>query len=253
MVDGCESLCHCLDAVAAKVLHQRSQFVIRSPFDQCRHFALITKIVQQALPPNCASHECQCRIVLVRTGIDPISQPFATGFRKRLALCRTVLDADNIPTERVEDLLDPLEQAFAHDSVQRLPVVVDDPPDVAQVVLPALLKGFVDIAFVEFCVTDQCDHAPHQAFRAPLLGTDVILNNRCKCSEGHAQPDRPGREIHVVHILGPAWITLDPREAAEVFHLFAGDVAHQVLHRVKDRTGMRLDRDAVLRLEGTEV
>src|SRR3546814_2327202 len=51
------------------------------------------------------------------------------------------------------------EQAVANDGVQALAVVVDHPPDVADVVLPAFQKGLVDVALVQFRVADKRDHA----------------------------------------------------------------------------------------------
>ena len=110
-----------------------------------------------------------------------------------------MLDPDDAPAERAEDRLDPLPKAFPHDTVKALPVVIDDPPAVPKVVFPAFLQAFVDIAFVEFRITDQSHHAALRCL-AKAVRVNVILTHRGKRRHRHAEPDRPGREIHVVDI-----------------------------------------------------
>lgn len=54
MINGGKCPGHGLDAIAAKVFHQRRQLCIRPPFNQSGHIPLIPQIVHQALPPDCA-------------------------------------------------------------------------------------------------------------------------------------------------------------------------------------------------------
>jgi hypothetical protein len=54
----------------------------------------------------------------------------------------------------LEDLVEPLEHAVGARRVEALAVVVDDPPQVADLVLRALDDRFVDFAFVVLGVAD---------------------------------------------------------------------------------------------------
>src|SRR5690242_20869611 len=70
-----------------------------------------------------------------------------------------VLDLDDTPAAAAENLVEALEHAVRAGRVEALAVVVDDPPQVADVVLVALDQGFVDVAFVELGIADQGDEA----------------------------------------------------------------------------------------------
>lgn len=82
---------------------------------------------------------------------------------------------------------------------------------------------------------------------APVLDADEILHDRSQRRDAYAQADRAGGEIDIVVILGSAGIALHPAIAAEVLHLLACLVAHEIVHGVKNGGGMRFDRHPVLR------
>ena len=119
--------------------------------------------------------------------------------------------------------------------------------------LPAFLQAFVDVALVQFGVPHQRDHPPHGPVLRPGLGRHIVLHQRGKGRDCHPKADRAGREIHVVHVLGARGIGLHAAIAAEVLHLLAAEIAHQVLHGVEDRRGMGLDRHPVLRPQRGEI
>ena len=90
-----------------------------------------------------------------------------------------------------------------HHGVEALAVVVDDPPAVAQALLPAFDQSFVDIAFVEFRVAQQSDHAAFGAIFDQTVGFHIVLNQRREDRLGDAEPDRACREVDVLGVLGP--------------------------------------------------
>ena len=85
------------------------------------------------------------------------------------------------------------------------------------------------------------------------MGMDVILHQAGEQGLGHAEPDRAGGEIHHLAILGAGRIGLRALVAAEIHQLLAALAAQKILDGVKGGTGMRLDRDPVLRLQHREI
>ena len=66
----------------------------------------------------------------------------------------------HVPAEGYEDRFDPGPQPLMDHAIKRLPVIIDDPPAIPKPVFPAFLQALEDVAFVEFGVADQRDHAP---------------------------------------------------------------------------------------------
>ena len=115
------------------------------------------------------------------------------------------------------------------------------------------MQRLIDVAFVHLGITDQRHHAAQRQIAAPVLGGDIVLHDRRKRRDRDAKADRSGREIDIIHVLGPAGVALHPTETAEILHLFAGLVAHQILDGVKERRGMGFDRDPVLWPQRVEI
>jgi hypothetical protein len=244
---GCmESLKHRRQIVAAEIVHQRRQCVVGAFLDQPADVALVADLVVEPLAPGGAAGEHQRRVELVRTLVDPLPQPLAAGLLEGGLLQRAVFDDHHVPAEIPEQLLVALPQSFAHDGVETLPVVVDDPPAIAQTLLPAFEQRFEDVALVEFSVADQRDHAPFGPAQTPGMRAHIVLHQRGEQSLRHTQADRTGGEIDVVGILGARGIALRTLVAAECFEPFARLLAEQVLDGVEDRRGMRFHRHAVL-------
>ena len=127
-----------------------------------------------------------------------------------------------------------------------LTVVVDYPPDVAHIVLPSLEQGLVHVAFVEFGVADERDHATLEGIvGAEPLCPHIVLGGAGKQRHGDAETDRAGGEIDVVGVLGARGIGLRPAQRAEPFQLLLRLPAQQILDCVKHRARVRLDGDPI--------
>ena len=177
-VGAMEGLQQRRQVVAAEIVHQRREFGVGALFDQPRDVALIADLVEQALAPGCAAGEHQRRVELVGAAIDPGLEPVATGLLEGRLLQRAVLHDDDLPAEILKQLLVALPQAFAHHGIQALAVVVDDPPTIAQALLPAFEQRFEDVAFVELGVAEQRYHAALGAIRAPAVRAHIVLHQR---------------------------------------------------------------------------
>ena len=68
-----------------------------------------------------------------------------------------------------------------HNPVEALAIIVDDPPGIAQAMLPAFLQAFIDIAFVKLRVAHQRHHAAGRALAGseirPRTGNQIILDD----------------------------------------------------------------------------
>ena len=121
----------------------------------------------------------------------------------------------HMPAHVAEQALDAAEQPVRHHGVERLAVVVDDPPDVADVVLPALKQRLVDVALVKFGVAGDGDvAAARQTGPAEAVQVDVVLHQRAEAGRRHAQPYGTRGEIHLTAIFDTAGIGLRAAELA---------------------------------------
>src|SRR6185369_15783866 len=153
---------------------------------------------------------------LVKLGLDPrsprgpalIVERRQLGIRKRLepSLQRRMLvdrrlqllavaKLDDAPAAASEDLVEPLEHAVGAGRVEALAVVVDDPPQVADVVLRTLDDRFVDIALIELGIADQRDEAAAVLVVEPAVGGQVILHQAGEERDCDAKTDRARGEI----------------------------------------------------------
>ena len=160
---------------------------------------------------------------------------------------------DHAPAAAFENLVEPLEHAVSADRIEALAVVVDDPPQIAHVVLRAFDQRFVDIALVELCVTDQRDKAAAVLLVQRAVGGEIILDEAGEERDRDSKTDRSGREIDRDAVLRPAGIALRAAEPAEILERLALLRTEQVMDRVEHRAGVRLDRDAVVLAERVEI
>ena len=251
--DGVESLGQRGEALAAEIVHQCVEFFIGALVEQSGNVALVADIVHQAFAPRGAALIGEGGIVGIGAGLDPRLQRFAARFPEGRALQGAVAQHDGAPAERLEDGVDLFPQAFMHHAVEALAVIVDDPPCVAQVMLPAFLQALIDIALIEFGIADERDLPAELHVLRPALGGDIVLHQRVERRCGHAEADRAGGKVHIVNVLGAARIGLGAAIGPKLFELLARLVAHQVLHGMEDRRGVRLHRDAILGLQRMEV
>ena len=237
----------------AEVAHEQREFRVAALLDQARDGTLVAEIVDQALAPCRAALERQRGVELVRAVVDPVAQPLAAGLGEGGLLQRAVFQDHHVPAEIGEDRLELVPEALANDRVERLPVIVDDPPAVAQPVLPAFDQRFVDIALVHLGIADERDHAALRTVLHPAAGAHIVLHQRGKERLGDAEADRAGGEVDIVDVLGARGIALRTLERSELLQLRPGLIARQILDGVEDRRGMRLDRYAILGPQGREI
>src|SRR6185437_2159335 len=211
-----------------------------------RHLALVADLVLQMLAERRAALEAERGIERVRAIVDPAAERLAACFRKGLPHQLSVVYYADCPTGIAKHGLELFPKTFANHGIEALAIVVDHPPGVAQAVLPAFGERFEDVALVHLGVTDKRDHPPLAAVLRPAVRLDVILRQRREQRLRDAEPDRAGREIDIVGVLGPRRIGLRALEAAEVLQLVAALAAEQILDGVKHRARMRLHRDPIL-------
>ena len=251
---GAELLDEARNAVAAQIGHQLGQLGIAAAGEEGADRPLVADLVIEALAPGRAAAEHQRGIDGVGGGVDPGLEPIAARLGEGGALQGAVFEGDDVPVEGAENGFDTVVEPFADDAVEALAIVVDDPPGVAQAVLPAFEQAFVDIALVQLGIADQGNHAAFGAgFVGPGLGADIVLDQAGEGGEGDAEAHRAGGDVDVVGVLGAAGVGLGTAEGAEILKLFKALLAEQILDGVEDRRGVRLDRDTILGAEDAEI
>ncbi len=253
MIDLAERVDERGQVVTGEIGHQPGKLGVRARLDQPRDVALVADLVVETLAPGRAALEHQRRVELVRATVDPLPQLLAARLLERRLQQRAVLEDHHVPAEAAEQRFVARPQALADHRVEALAIVVDDPPAIAQALLPAFEDGLEDVALVELGVADERDHAAFRLVLAPAVRAHIVLHERGEQRLRDAQADRAGGEIDVVHVLGARGIALRALVAAEIFQLLARLAAEQILDGVKDRAGMRLDRHAVLRTQRAEI
>ncbi len=208
----------------------------------------MAEIVLEMLAPGAAALEGDRRVEIVRAVVDPAAQRLAVGPGEGRLEQLAVLEGHDPPADRAEEVLDLLEQALGHHPIQTLAVVVDHPPDVADIVLPALEQGLEDVALVELGVAHDRDHAAlGLALGQQAALMQEILSERGEQGHRRAQPDRARGEIDAVGVLGPRRIGLGAAEGPKPLELVPRLPPEQILDRVVHRARVRLDRDSVAR------
>ena len=183
-------------------------------------------------------------VLLVRHQVDPLAQLRARGEP------RPVLDHHAVPARRLEHRLQPTRRDVGHDPVERLAVEVDDPHDLAELAHHRVGDRLPAGALVELRVADQRDLAP--ADRHVEVARDVAVRDRAPDRRRRAEPDRAGRVVDRVGVLRPRRVGLQPAELPQRRQVGAVEPPEQVVERVQDRRRVRLDADAVGRLQDAE-
>jgi hypothetical protein len=134
--DGVEGFEHRFHVVPGQIGHQRGEGVIVMLIEQLADARELAEIAQQMLAPAAAALEDEGGIERVGAVVDPLPQRRAVGAPEGRLQPLAVFQRDHAPADRLELALDAREQAVRDDGVEALAVVVDDPPAVADVVLP---------------------------------------------------------------------------------------------------------------------
>ncbi len=148
-----------LEVVAAEIRHERVQRFVVALVEQAAHARCVADVATQALAPAGAALVDQRRVERVGAGLDPRAQRLAAGLGEGGLELPAPLEGDDVPSHGGEEAVEALEETVFDEGVEALAVVVDHPPHVAHVVLPAFEEALVDVAFVELGVAGHGDHA----------------------------------------------------------------------------------------------
>ncbi len=254
VLDGMEGLEHGRHVVTGEVGHHRLQAGIVVGGEEGGDAREMPEIALEMSAPAFAALEHQRRIERVRAGIDPLAQRHAVGPGKGRFELLAVFQRDDAPAHGAEQRIDAAEQPVADHGIEALAVVVDHPPEVADIVLPAFEHGLEDIALIELGIAHHRHHpAGRQGLRQQAFEPNVILHQRREAGERDAEADGAGGEIDVAAILGPGRVGLRAAQRPERLQLGQRLPAQQVFEGVIDRAGMRLHRDPVLRPQHVEI
>ena len=158
-VDALEGVEHGLHVVAGEVGHQPVQAVVVVLLEDAADAGILVEVAVQRLAPAGAALVDQRRVERVGAVVDPLPQMLAVGLGEGGLEQLAVFQRDDAPADQLEHLADAAEQPVVDDAVEALAVVVDHPPQVPHVVLPAFEQRLEDVALVELGVADQRDHA----------------------------------------------------------------------------------------------
>ncbi len=177
--DGVEGIEHRAHVVAGEVCHQPRQRAVVVLVEDGADAGIAVEVAAQMLAPALAALVDQRRIERIRAGVDPFAQLAAVGAGEGGLQQMPVFEGDDAPAEHLEQGVDAPEQPVGDDRVEALAVVIDDPPQIAHIVLPALHQRFEDVALVELGVAGQRDHPPRRRVgRGEAVQPQVILHQR---------------------------------------------------------------------------
>ena len=220
--DGVEGVQHRCHIVAAEIGHQTLQGGVVVVVEDRADPGIAIEVALQMFAPARAALVDQRRIERVRAGVDPFAQMVPVLARKGRFQQPAVFERDDAPAHHLEHRVDAAEQTIGHHRVEALAVVIDHPPQIADVMLPAFEQRLEDVALVELGVAGERDHpAGRLVGRDQLLQPQIILRDRAEQSHADAEPDRAGREIDDVAVLGARRIGLRAAEGAKPLQLLA--------------------------------
>ncbi len=250
-VHGLQHRCH---VVPRQVGHQAVQRRVVVRVQQLLDAEGAVQLALQHLAPALAAFVGQRRVVAVGAIVDPLAQRVAAGLGESRMQQLAVFQRHDAPIHALEHAIETAVQAVGDDVVQALAVVVDHPPQVPDLVLPALEHRLEHVAFVELGVAHQGYHAARRRIRGrQLLRVQIVLRQRGEAGHRHAQPHGAGREIDVVAVFRARGIGLRAAQRAKPLQLVARLISQQVLDRMENGAGMRLYRHAVLAAQHVEI
>ena len=222
------------EVVAAEVAERRQQRRVVEPagVDLQPRAQLVRRGAQQPL------------VLLVRHQVDALAQPGPGG------QLRPVLDHHAVPARRLEHRLQPPGGDVRDHAVERLPVEVDDPHDLAELAHHRVGDRLPARALVELGVADQRDLAA--ADGDVEVPGDVAVGERAPHRRRRAEPDRAGGVVDGIRVLRARRIGLQAAELAQRLQVGAVEPAEQVVDRVQDGRGVRLHAHPVRRLQHAE-
>ena len=242
-----ETLEQRLEIVTGEVCHQPMQGVVGVLVEQVGNARHLAEVPREPVPPCLAASIGERRVGRIRTGVDPFTQLAATGLGEHRFQKLAVLEHDNLPFDRAEQVLEALREAVDHHGIETLAVVVDDPPDVSDIVFPRLEQCLEHVPFVELRVSGQRNHPPRRTAVRQSSQAEIVLHECREGRHGNAKTNRPSRKIHVGYIFGPGGIRLRAAQGTKTHQTLSSLTTKEILNRVKDRTCVRLHGDTVVR------
>ena len=241
-------------SVPGQIRHQRRQRRVVVLVEQLANPGRAAEVALEPRPPGRAALIGQRGVDRIGAVVDPGPQGVAAAPAERRLQALAVLEGDDPPFHRPEHGVQTVEEAVGDDGVEALAVVVDDPPDVRDLVLPGLEQRLEDVALVELRVPRHRNHAARRlAVARDLLLPQILLGERGEAGHGDAHADRPGRDVHVVAVLRAGGVRLRPAERAKALQLLAALAAEEVLDGMEHRAAVRLHGHPVLRAQDIEV
>ncbi len=200
---------HRLHAMTAQIGHQIMQgviIIIPQKIGQC---IVAGHIGCDLFAPCGPALESEGRIDVIWHIIKPFLKRLAARLGKGIMKLAAIFDGDHVPANRAEEPADDAEQMRINHPIKALTVIIDHPPDIANVMLPGIKQGFVNIAFIKFGIPDKGDHAAGLlALGQHVFIAQIILCQGCEIGHRRTKPDRAGGKINLIAILGPRRIGL---------------------------------------------
>ena len=179
---------NCRQIVPGKIRHERMQRCVIMRSQQCRNAGHSAKVLLQMFAPAGTALVHQRGVERVGAVVNPLAQRRAALLLKRCLQLLAVLQHSYLPARAAKNIIHPAKQAVRHHGIQTLAVVINHPPQVAHIVLPALQHRLKHIALVKLSVAQQRHHAAgRRASRHQLLKPQVVLRQRCKCGQADGQ------------------------------------------------------------------
>ena len=241
------------EVVSAQVAEGFLEVVVFPASHQPRHVPGVARDPGQPLAQTLGRHSEQALIDLVGHFVYGETEQFAVGFGELGLELLAVLGVNHVPAVGVEHFAPGADSDAWNDSVEALPVEVNDPEDVAKPLHLRFGYGFPDRAFVQFRVADY----GYVAVVNPGVGEQVrlvvLVHERGEVGRDRAESDGAGGEVHVVRVLGAAGVGLEAVVLAQHGQVGGIEVVEQVLDGVIDGRGVGLDRYSVAGAHEVEV
>ena len=236
VVDGFERLAQGGQVVAAEVADRGVQGGVVEPGHQLGELGVVSRHPFPQLVGGAAE---QALVLGVLHLVDPPPQRIASGAFVQLVQQPPVLDGEHLPARGVEHAREADGADVGHDPVEALPVEVDDPAHLAEVLHHRVEDRLPAGALVQLGVADD-------RVLAPGARAHVAPRQRTPDRGGGADADGAGGVVDGVRVLRPARVALQPAESPQRLQLRRRQLAEQVVDGVQHRRGVRLHRHPVL-------
>jgi hypothetical protein len=155
VLDGVEGGQDRVQVVAGEVGHQPLQGRVVVVVEDCADPGIAVEVALEMFAPALAALVDERRIARVRAGVDPFAQTMPVGPGNGRLQEPPVFQCDDAPAHHLEHRVDAAKEPVGDHGVEALAVVVDDPPEIADVVLPAFEQGLEDVALVELGIAGE--------------------------------------------------------------------------------------------------